>query len=344
MKYGDCNTNHPTETVAKNISYSMKKFYLAFLISSAIFLITGRPAQALTLSPPTVDTSAKPGETVRITAKLYNEGDSALIIRPTTFSFGANGEDGQPNFFEDKSGLGLQHWITVPAEFVLAPKERQTTIITVSVPLNADPGGHYAAVFWGSDSPKVEGTGTSIQGKIAMLILVNVEGRITEDAKIIEFGAKNKIVTHLPVELMARFQNNGTVHVHPAGSVAIKNIIGRKVTVLPFNIQPSTGNVLPKSIRRFDLAWYKNAIDSGASEWSKEWENFALGRYTAELTASYGVSNKTVTATTVFWVFPWMVMIVGALAITIILLGLILLVRSYNRHIIRKYAQGNAGK
>ena len=323
---------------------TMKKLFLGFLIAIALGLSSTYIADALTLSPPTADTSAKPGETVKLTAKLYNEGDNAVSINPTVFSFRSSGEDGQPDFYDDKSGLGLQSWITPPQAFVLAPKERQTLIVNIAVPLGADPGGHYAAIFWGSDSPRVEGTGASIQGKIAMLILVNVEGKVTDDTKIIEFGVKNGFLTHLPAEFLARFQNNGTVHVHPAGEVTVRNMLGRRSAVLPFNIQPSTGNVLPKSIRRFDLTWSKNAIESGASEWSKEWNNFALGRYTAKLTAAYGTENKTVTATAVFWVFPWMVMIVGAVVLIAFLLVLALLIRSYNRHIINKYARGKYRK
>jgi hypothetical protein len=85
-------------------------------------------------------------------------------------------------------------------------------------------------------------------------------------------------------------------------------------------------------------------LEKGASEWSSEWNDFALGRYTAQLVAAYGTSNRTVAATTVFWVIPWMVMTVGIIVIAAILLILTLLIRSYNRHIINKYARGKYRK
>jgi len=299
-----------------------------------------RAANALTLSPPTVEISAKPGETAQVVAKLYNEGKESLVIKPGVLSFGTANESGQPNFFDDKTGLDLQHWITVPDSLTLAPDETRSVVVTVAVPKTVDPGGHYAAVFWGTSPPKVEGSGAGVEGQIAMLFLVNVEGNIKEDAKIIEFHPLASFLTHLPVNFMVRFQNNGTVHEHPAGDIVIKNMFGRQTTVLPFNIQPSTGNVLPKSIRRFDISWAKRAIDATASEWSKEWRNFAFGYYSAELAAAYGAGNTLVTAHTSFWVFPWMVSLVGLIALIVIVLILRMLVGNYNKSIIRKYTQG----
>ncbi len=322
----------------------MKKLFSSILIIAAFGLGAAPSAQALTLSPPTTDTTAKPGETVKITAKLFNEGNAPLVVKPEVLSFRAKSENGQPEFFDDPTKTDLQHWITLPSAVALAPKERRTAVIDIAVPPSADPGGHYAAVFWGAESPKVGGTGTGIQGRIAMLILVSVEGKVVEDAKMIEFGVKNKVVTHLPVEFVARFQNNGTVHAHPAGSVTVKDILGRTAAVLPFNIQPATGNVLPKSIRRFDFAWVKNAVLKGATEWRNESDNFAFGRYTARLVAAYGTTNKTVTATASFWVLPWMLMIAGAAGIVVVLLVLSLLVRSYDRYVIRKYARKESKK
>ena len=300
-------------------------------------------ARALTLSPPTVEVSAKPGEKVEVVAKLYNEGNTILDIRPEVSSFTSKNETGQPDFFDDKSGLDLQHWITVSKALTLMPDERQSIVFTIDVPKNADPGGHYAAIFWGTAPPTVN-QGAGIEGRIAMLILVNVEGDAKVDAKIIEFRALNPFVSHLPVNFVARFQNNGTVHVHPAGNIIIRNMLGRQSVALPFNIQPSTGNVLPKSIRRFDVSWLKNLLEQGAGEWRQEWNNFAFGHYTAELAVAYGPTNKLVTASAGFWVFPWMVSIVVLVVVVGVCFCSRLLIRRYKRHVIRQYTEGKFKK
>ena len=318
----------------------MKKILGSLIIALALGFGLSHAANALTLSPPTVEITAKPGETTEVVAKLYNEGKEALAIKPGVFSFNTANESGQPNFYDDKTGLDLQHWITLPESLTLAPGETRSVVVTVAVPKSADPGGHYAAVFWGTSPPKIVGSGAGVEGQIAMLFLVDIEGNTKEDAHVIEFRPLSSLLTHLPANFMVRFQNNGSVHEHPAGDIIIRNMFGRQATVLPFNIQPSIGNVLPKSIRRFDLSWIKRTMDASASEWSKEWHNFAFGYYSAELNATFGAGNTLVTAHTSFWVFPWMVSLVGLAALIIIILILRVLVINYNKSIIRKYTQG----
>jgi len=321
----------------------MKKASL-LLVAAAIAIVGfARPADALTLSPPTVEINAKPGETVRVVAKLFNEGTREMVVVPSALSFTSKNETGQPDFYDDESGLDLQHWISLPENVTLAAQERKSVIVTIAVPAAANPGGHYASVFWGTTPPDAT-SGTSIESRIAMLILVNVEGVVKEDAKILEFKTAKSFLTHLPADFIVRFQNNGTVHVHPAGNVIIKNMLGRQSAVLPFNIQPSTGNVLPKSIRRFDVSWIKNTLDAAASEWSKEWHNFAWGRYTAELVTAYGPSNKTATARTSFWVIPWMLTLVGLALAAAALMLLRFLIGAYNQSIIRKYTKSKSKK
>jgi hypothetical protein len=321
----------------------MKKFIGSAILALVFGFGLAHGAHALTLSPLTFEITAKPGETQDVVAKLYNENKTeSLVIKPGVMSFKTKDETGQPDFFNDTTGLDLQNWISLPNAVTLAPDETRSVIVTVAVPKSADPGGHYAAIFWGTTAPSVQSSGTGIEGRIATLVLVNVEGNVKEDAKIIQFNPVKSVSTHLPVDFIVRFQNNGSVHVHPAGNVIIWNMFGRKSnTPLPFNIQPSTGNVLPKSIREFTLTWIKTTMDRSASEWSQEWNNFAFGRYTAELDATYGTSNTLAIARTSFWVIPWMVSLVALAALIALLFILRLLLVSYNKSIIRKYNQGN---
>jgi len=321
----------------------MRKALLIVSITLLVALGFGFKVSALTLSPPTIEVSAKPGETVQMVSKLFNDTGAAMVLRPTAMTFAAKNETGQPDFVDDKSGIGLQSWIEIPETVTLAPQERRSVVVTIKIPKTADPGGHYAAIFWGTNPPKVQ-SGAGIEGVIAMLVLVNIEGDVKEEAKIIEFKTEKTFLTHLPVNFIARIQNSGTVHVHPAGSVMIRNMFGRQSAVLPFNIQPATGNVLPKSIRRFDFDWAKRSMDSAASEWSKEWNNFAFGRYTVELHTTYGPSNKLISATTSFWVFPWMISLVTIIILVVVFFALRAGLEAYNRSIILKYTQGKGRK
>ncbi len=85
-------------------------------------------------------------------------------------------------------------------------------------------------------------------------------------------------------------------------------------------------------------------MDASSSEWSKEWHNFAFGRYTAELAVTYGSTNKLITAKTSFWVIPWMVTLAGLAVLVIALLLLKVLVQRYNAYIVQKYTQGRSSR
>lgn len=89
-----------------------------------------------------------------------------------------------------------------------------------------------------------------------------------------------------PVTVLARFENQGTVHLQPRGHVALFNMLGREVD--RENIQQV--NVLPNSIRRIKLELGQKAM---------------FGKYTATLTGIYGSTNEALSYSVSFWVIPW---------------------------------------
>jgi hypothetical protein len=314
---------------------------LLYALAASALVVAGfgaLSAQAVTLSPPIVEINAKRGEAVAQVVKLYNEGDAPITVTPSVQSFRPKNETGTPEIYDDKSGLDLQGWITAPVKTVIQPGERKSFALNIDVPASADPGGHYAVVLWGVAPGEVTGTTPlSINGQVGTLVLVRVEGPTTESGKIIEFGADQGTYTHLPTNFVVRFQNSGTVHLHPTGDVVVRNLFGGTAAVIPFNDQANIGNILPKSIRRFDFSWMKAKLGASASEWEQQWKNFAFGPYTATLAATYGSQNTVANATVSFWVIPWMVLIFWIVIIILIVIVVRELVRKYNKYVIAQY-------
>ncbi|OQA02598.1 MAG: hypothetical protein BWY68_00951 [bacterium ADurb.Bin400] len=118
--------------------------------------------------------------------------------------------------------------------------------------------------------------------------MLTVNGDIVNDGKIVEFRPLRKIDLsgNNKAGFIIRFQNNGNVHLKPTGEIFINNIFGRKVATLRVN--EDAGNVLPNSIRKFQIDWDK-------------YNRF--GRYTAQAGLIYG-DGKSATGKTVFWVIP----------------------------------------
>jgi hypothetical protein len=114
-----------------------------------------------------------------------------------------------------------------------------------------------------------------------------------------------------PIELGILYENTGTIHLGPYGTVSIKNILGEEVGYL--EIEPWF--VLPNGLRLREFSWDRE---------------FLFGRYTVEAQINRGYrANENVidTVTTTFWVLPWRLL--GS--IFVVLFVIIFTVRTFFR-------------
>jgi len=327
-----------------------KKFILIVSLIFGLFgsiLLTDNQTLALTISPPLREFTADPGTEFSDVIKLINEDDVEKTFYATIEGFRARGEKGEPEFFQTADETQLATWITLEETAVtLKPREKREIEYTISVPEKASAGGHYAAIFWSSTPPQMkEKTGVGVVTKVGSLILVRVSGEIKEEMRLIDFSTSQKFYNRLPVQFFVAFENSGNVHLKPMGEIEIEpkilGIGGGKISV-----NEGGGNVLPKSIRRFDASWQKTALPPSRAtnvvsrffeELKNEWKNFALGSFEANLFVLFGATPpQTVERTLTFYVFPWRVILVGLIAAILLILILARLIRAYNRWIIKK--------
>ena len=338
----------------------MTKFYSSLIVGIAVLagLILALNVFALTLSPPLYEIGAMPGQTLKTGLKVFNETDKAGSFYFEAQNFTAEGEEGDPYFVTEIDKEGLASWIELPDLIYLEPGELKQVEFIIKVPENADPGGHYAAIFLSTSPPSAEGAGAvGVAAKIGSLVLLRIGGEIIEQGKLIEFGLADgkRLFEHLPIDFLVRIENLGTVHIKPAGTIEIRNIFGIKTEEIKVNIakmpdgkERPVGNILPESVRKFESSWQAGlpAGQAGEAEnqpetfWQKvklEKENLALGRYEAKLNLDYGAENdKKITAVLSFWVFPWHLILVSFIVLVLALALLVFTVRGYNRWIIKK--------
>ncbi len=319
----------------------MKKNSIKILIAFVFLTIPFLGAKALTVAPARLEISGNPGTQLRVDMILMNDKDENQVFYSSYANFEAQGETGTPSFIDPKDDLGT--WMKVPETVSLVPFETKTIPVIVTIPTSADPGGHFAAVFWSTVPPGGTQPGqVAIGAKLGILVLLRVNGEITEDGSILSFNTKDNVkkFSALPVNFIYRFNNAGDDRAKPTGTLTIRNILGMKSKVLDGN--PSQGNILPHSTRRFDLAWSKKdtaseQIETPVSFWDNvnyQWHNFAFGRYTATLSLVYTSKNIADTAGTSFYVFPWQLLIVIILVLVIGYFILRKLLRSYNKMLI----------
>ncbi|MBU1146662.1 DUF916 domain-containing protein [Patescibacteria group bacterium] len=319
----------------------MKKIFFASILAVLVFSLAPLAASAITISPPVIEFDARPGDTIVDVLKLYNETAETQTLTGSVQTFKALNETGAPSFLSPEEATDLATWLKLDETAVtLASDERKDILFSINVPKDAEPGGHFAGVLWTpSANSTLEGSGVGITVKTGTLVLVRVAGDVNETGRLASFTADRASYNYLPVNFSVRFENLGNVHLKPVGVVEIKNLLGRKVTTLPIN--GDLANVLPESIRKFDATWQKTEVTLGASEWQRERENFAWGKYTATLLLDYGVDGQETSASLVFWVFPWRVTLFYLAIALIIILLIIFAIKSYNKWLIKKFGQQN---
>lgn len=303
---------------------------------------SGSAGQGLEISPPVIELSADPGQTVTTQIRVRNVTKGVLIAKGKTDDFGAgNDESGQPKLLLDETGAtrySLKYWVSGVPDLTLAPQELKTALVTIKVPKDAEPGGHFGVVRFTAVPPELQGTGVSLSASVGTLILMRVSGPVTDKLSVEQFSAGQVVkpsanakptskqpdpswVTKTffeygPVDFLVRLKNEGTVHEKATGSITVTDTFGKKVSVV--NVNPKGGNVLPDSIRRFQETMDQKKL---------------LGHYTASLAMTYAGGQK-LDAKLAFWVIPWKLILLLIVGLVVLVWLLRLALRRYNEHII----------
>lgn len=291
-------------------------------------------AQALTVSPARLELSADPGAVVTDEFTVINEQDTEQTYYTSVENFEAKGESGTPSFSTNKDGL--PSWVQVVDKITIKKGEKVKIPFTITIPADADAGGHFAAIFLSTIPPATKGGEVSVGAKVGMLMLLKVNGDIKEDGGVLSFLLKGKshFATTLPISFVYRFNNNGNDRVKPVGNITIKNNFW--LTTATVNANANEGNVLPNSTRSFEATWGEGeplpASTSFFNYVNYEMKNFAFGFYFANLDLTFG--TKTASNSLWMFIFPWHLMILVAIALAIVFMIFRSALKRYNKFII----------
>lgn len=261
------------------------------------------------ITPAKVELSVAPGETKRTEVNITNRLGKTTKFSVTVEDIVASSDPvvAVELAGERISAYTIKNFINIsPASFELRDGEIQKITITVSLPRDVFPGGHYGAVLISSlptlSTGSQTGASAQIRARLGATILVRVPGRISESGKLQGFSTVNnkKLFSGGPVDFQILFENSGNVHVNPYGLITVRNIFGRKVSEIP--VEPWF--VLPESERTRLISWTPR---------------FAVGRYRAELVLNRGYENILDEKTTAFWIIPWPAVVLAIVIIIAVL-------------------------
>jgi len=324
---------------------SKRSLILGLAAAAFALLLVPRASHAMTVSPPVLDFTLNPGDTVSDVIQVYNEEEAPFTFTPYLANFYADPKDessGAPQFYppdEVRNGYELAPWIVLKSPGLLVqPHERVNFPIDIKVPEDAQPGSHFGAVQILEGNPgETPDQSLAIERGASVLIFVRVSGDARDELSVSRFSGDTDTFSHLPVDMHIRLDNTGTTHLRPTGDIFIKDMFGRQVAAVLVNPGPDFKTVLPSTSRRFDVQWIKKKLPDGTGEFWRQVKNFGFGRYDATLVLNYGPDNRIVTAGWSFWVLPWLAIATAAGSALLLILLLAFGVRGYNRLLIRRY-------
>lgn len=280
------------------------------LLLSAKMIFAQQSVRTITIVPPSAEFKVDPGQKSEGILKVVNSSTQPLTFKAQVKDFVVDDTVGTPHILPDNTlskKYSASAWIAVvPDTFTVAPGKTQQLNYYLQVPADARPGGHYAAIVY---SPQevigVQGTGTGVETHLGTLFYVRVNGNIVENATVKKFTADPSLAEYGPATIKTQIINYSDSHIRPTGTISVKNILGQVV----YSEKLEEHNIFPEAARDFTTSIGKKLM---------------FGPYTAELKATYGTNNNlTLFATTGFFIFPWKIVAVAALAIVALVLLII---------------------
>ncbi len=284
---------------------------------------------SFSVTPTIFDMAAMPGQAWNSAVKVVNNNPYELTIYATPVNFVPQGERGHGAFLpisDTDDAHTLAEWMDVSSEPFVIPAESSVGIpVNISVPQDASPGGHYAAIMIGTRPPiedgKVEIKTSQI---ITSLFFVRIAGDVIERGEVRTFRTGSWFAGKPEMSFEVRFENKGNVHLIPRGEIKVLNMWGKERGIIPINHETNFGNVLPESTRQFDFTWRG---DTSLAD---------IGRYKAELTLAYGQEEqKFVTRAVGFWVIPVKPVLIFLLGFALAAWLITRSVRAYVRYMLR---------
>jgi hypothetical protein len=301
-------------------------------------------------SEPYFDTKLDPGQSYSGEFILQHEYEDAgktldLYIDASDFEYDIKtGNTIYPeNSYKLDTSSSMVDWIKFDRQQVRLASYGQTETIkfTVTVPADAQPGTHYAnilvsntkrEVITGKQPLVLDTQGAGIASRlVAATVLVTVNGKqnqtVTLQSVVVtsmdgEPGLFNFLHNNHPINITTAIDNRGNQVLLPGGNVFVHQ--GDKTKpVFSEELNPARARILPDTKREYTAVWNDSVIS---------WKNGSLqlqldrmprlswGRYFAEVNVLYRNTEGKITnqmQTVEFWVLPWKIMLLMALALVI---------------------------
>lgn len=321
--------------------------YLSAALVALVLLINTIPASAASNTSsglsinPRKNYVLEPGKQVSDKLVVTNlDSNHELMLQLKMIDFTFTDESGTPKLLladnAPQTTWSLKPFVTLPKDpVIIAPSATASIPITIKIPANQGAGSYYGAIMYRANGGN--GGNVALDASGVTLAFLSIPGVVRENMTLQKFGAfmpgpeqvGGKFIfiatNDVPTQMAYALKNDGNVSENPAGSIVVKNMLGKTV----FNIKdanPGDTLALIGQTRRFQACFIptETKVDfNGKPADSKSCKKPTLwpGRYTANLDVFYGQNgNQTheIVGSASFWYLPLWFLI--TLAVVILLL------------------------
>lgn len=263
------------------------------------------------LGPGKIELEIAPGESKTVLLKVANRIGETKIFDVDVEDMGPSPDPIRSLVLlgDDRGPYTLRDYISIPErQFALDHARRALIPVTISIPPDAEPSGHYGSVLVKTVTQEVatdeDGRplpSSAIVSRIGTLFFVTIPGDIETGGSLKDFSIQNGKTWFEkgPISFQILYNNTGSRHLNPYGEIRITNMFGEEVGFV--ELEP--WYTLPKSERLREITWNREVL---------------YGKYTATILLNRGYDNIVDEQSITFWVIPWKIVLGGFVALFIV--------------------------
>ncbi len=265
------------------------------------------------VGPGKIEIELNPGESKTAAIMVSNRtGDTkTFTLQVEDFTGSKNPDESVVLLGNERGPYSLKDFLHFESKtFELKNGERAVVPVTVTLPVDVEPGGRYGSVLVSTTATKTAASQSSaIVSRLGVLFFIKTPGDVMEDGHVSSFNTANnkKLFGSGPINFKLLYENNGSVHLNPYGEIRIKNMVGEEVG----GIEVDPWFAMPQSVRTREVSWNRS---------------FLFGRYTASASINRGYGDIIDTNEFSFWVIPWKIAATVAVVIFLIVFFLRLII------------------
>ena len=287
-------------------SHTYKVLLLALLVSVfSVLPASGQGAisPSLSISPPLVRETVKPGVSSVVKLKLSNLGQDPIPMSVTKLNISHISDLGAPEFTTDITPRSSADWLVVnkPDMIIDAASDKEIEV-AITAPRGTAPGGYSAALVFQARLPSYYfdlDANAHILPALTSSFLITIDSNnppTVQDLSISSFEAPGVVVS-TPVPIVTEVSNPTSFFIFTDGELVIAPVWGSQKVVTKL----SSTVLMPESSRKYINA-YTDTI----------WQ----GVYTAKMTLNQG--DKILVASARFVAIPWPFIVTALLLVTLL--------------------------